>query len=47
MAIKLSEFNVGSTTSDIDYLVGYKNTDNVQIPIGLVAGNTTYTIHHL
>ena len=44
MAIKFSEFNVGSTTSDIDYLVGYKNTDNVQIPIGLVAGNTTYTV---
>ena len=44
MAIKFSEFNVGSTTSDIDYLVGYKNTDNVQIPVGLVGTNTTYTV---
>ena len=42
--IKFSEFNVGSTTSDIDYLVGYKNTDNVQIPVGLVGTNTTYTV---
>ena len=44
MAIKFSEFNVGATTSDIDYLVGYKNTDNVQIPVGLVGTNTTYTV---
>ena len=44
MAIKFSEFNVGATTSDIDYLVGYKNTDNVQIPVGLVGANTTYTV---
>ena len=44
MAIKFSEFNVGSTTSDIDYLVGYKNTDNVQIPVGLVGTDTTYTV---
>jgi hypothetical protein len=44
MAIKFSEFTVGSTTSDIDYLVGYKSTNNVQIPIGLVTTNTTYTV---
>jgi hypothetical protein len=44
MAIKFSEFNVGATTSDIDYLVGYKNTNNVQIPVGLVGTNTTYTV---
>ena len=44
MAIKFSQFTVGSTTSDIDYLVGYKNTDNIQIPVGLVGTNTTYGI---
>ena len=44
MAIKFSQFTVGSTTSDIDYLVGYKNTDNIQIPVGLVGTNTTYAI---
>ena len=44
MAIKFSQFTVGSSTSDIDYLVGYKNTDNIQIPVGLVAANTTYGV---
>ena len=44
MAIKFSQFTVGSSTSDIDYLVGYKNTDNIQIPVGLVGTNTTYAI---
>jgi len=44
MAIKFSQFNVGTTISDIDYLVGYKSTDNVQIPIGLVTANTTYAV---
>ncbi len=44
MAVKFSQFTVGSTTSDIDYLVGYKNTDNIQIPVGLVGTNTTYGI---
>ena len=44
MAIKFSQFTVGATTSDIDYLVGYKNTDNIQIPVGLVGTNTTYGI---
>ena len=44
MAIKFSQFTVGSSTSDIDYLVGYKNTDNIQIPVGLVGTNTTYGI---
>ena len=44
MAVKFSQFNVGATVSDIDYIVGYKSTDNVQIPIGLVTANTTYTV---
>jgi hypothetical protein len=44
MAVKFSQFNVASTTSDIDYLVGYKSTDNVQIPVGLVGSDTTYGI---
>lgn len=44
MAIKFSQFTVGATTSDIDYLVGYKNTDNIQIPVGLVGTDTTYAI---
>ena len=44
MAVKFSQFNVGTTISDIDYLVGYKSTDNVQIPIGLVTANTTYAV---
>ena len=44
MAVKFSQFNVGATVSDIDYIVGYKSTDNVKIPIGLVTANTTYTV---
>lgn len=44
MAIKFSQFNVAASTSDIDYLVGYKSTDNVQIPVSLVGTNTTYTV---
>jgi len=44
MAVKFSQFNVGTTISDIDYLVGYKSTNNVQIPIGLVTANTTYAV---
>ncbi len=44
MAIKFSQFTVGATTSDIDYLVGYKDADNIQIPVGLVGTNTTYGI---
>ena len=44
MAIKFSQFNVAATVSDIDYLVGYKSTDNVQIPVGLVGTDTTYSI---
>lgn len=44
MAIKFSQFNVAATVSDIDYLVGYKSTDNVQIPVGLVGSDTTYSI---
>ena len=44
MAVKFSQFNSGTQLSDIDYIVGYKSTDNVQIPIGLVTANTTYTV---
>lgn len=44
MAVKFSQFNVASTIADIDYLVGYKSTNNVQIPVGLVGTDTTYTV---
>jgi len=44
MAIKFSQFNAGATVADIDFIVGYKAADNVQIPIGLVTVNTTYSI---
>ena len=44
MAVKFSQFTVGATVSDIDYIVGYKSTDNIQIPIGLVTANTTYSV---
>ena len=44
MAVKFSQFTVGATLSDVDYLVGYKSTSNVQIPVGLVSANTTYTV---
>lgn len=36
MAVKFSQFTVGATLNDIDYLVGYKSTNNVQIPVSLV-----------
>jgi len=44
MAVKFSQFTAGSTASDIDFVVGYKSTANVRIPIGLVTANTTYTV---
>lgn len=44
MAVKFSQFTTAATVSDIDYLVGYKSTDNVQIPVGLVGSDTTYGI---
>ena len=44
MAVKFSQFNAGATVADIDFIVGYKSTDNIQIPIGLVTVNTTYSI---
>jgi len=44
MAIKFSQFAVGATTADVDFIVGYKATENVQIPIGLVTANTTYSV---
>jgi len=44
MAVKFSQFTSGSVVGDIDFIVGYKSTDNVRIPIGLVTANTTYSI---
>ena len=44
MAVKFSQFTVGSPVSDIDFLVGYKASDNVQIPVGVVGTNTTYSV---
>lgn len=44
MAVKFSQFTTAASTGDIDYLVGYQGTDNVQIPVGLVGTNTTYTV---
>jgi len=44
MAVKFSQFTTAATISDIDYLVGYQGVDNVQIPVGLVGTNTTYTV---
>ena len=44
MAVKFSQFTTASSVSDIDYLVGYQGVDNVQIPVGLVGTNTTYTV---
>ena len=43
MAVKFSQFTTASALSDISHLVGYKGTDNVQIPPSLIAG-TTYTL---
>jgi hypothetical protein len=43
MAVKFSQFTTGSTLADIDFLVGYKGTDNIQISKSLLSG-TTYTI---
>ena len=43
MAVKFSQFTTASQLSDISHLVGYKGSDNVQIPPSLLAG-TTYTV---
>ena len=43
MAVKFSQFTTGSTLADIDYFVGYKGTDNIQIAKSLLSG-TTYTV---
>jgi len=43
MAVKFSQFTTGSTLADIDYFVGYKGTDNIQIAKSLISG-TTYTV---
>ena len=43
MAVKFSQFTTGSSLADIDYFVGYKGTDNIQVAKALVTG-TTYTI---
>ena len=31
MAVKFSQFTTGSSLADIDYFVGYKGTDNIQV----------------
>ena len=43
MAVKFSQFTTGATLADIDYFVGYKGTDNIQVAKALLTG-TTYTI---
>jgi hypothetical protein len=43
MAVKFSQFTTGATLADIDYFVGYKGTNNIQIAKSLLSG-TTYTI---
>lgn len=41
MAVKFSEFDVASVIGDIDYLVGYKSSDNVQITPALINSQNT------
>ena len=43
MAVKFSQFTTGSTLADIDYFVGYKGTDNIQVAKSLLSG-TTYSV---
>ena len=43
MAVKFSQFTTGATLADIDYFVGYKGTDNIQVAKALLTG-TTYSI---
>jgi len=43
MAVKFSQFTTGSSLADIDYFVGYKGTDNIQVAKALLSG-TTYTV---
>ena len=43
MAVKFSQFTTGSTLADIDYFVGYKGTNNIQVAKSLLSG-TTYTV---
>ena len=43
MAVKFSQFTTGSALSDIDYFVGYKGADNIQVATSLLSG-TTYTV---
>ena len=43
MAVKFSQFTTGSALSDIDYFVGYKGSDNIQVATALLTG-TTYTV---
>ena len=43
MAVKFSQFTTGSSLADIDYFVGYKGTNNIQVAKSLLSG-TTYTI---
>ncbi len=43
MAVKFSQFTTGSSLADLDYFVGYKGSDNIQVAKALVTG-TTYTV---
>jgi len=43
MAVKFSQFTTGSSLADIDYFVGYKGTDNIQVAKSLLSG-TTYAV---
>ena len=43
MEVKFSQFTTGSSLADIDYFVGYKGTDNIQVAKSLLSG-TTYTV---
>ena len=43
MAVKFSQFTTGSSLADIDYFVGYKGTNNIQVAKSLLSG-TTYTV---
>lgn len=44
MAVKFSEFVVETTNADVEYIVGYNGTDNVQItPSNFLSGQVPYT----
>ena len=43
MAVKFSQFDVAAQISDIEYLVGYKGIENVQLDVGLLDKSLTTT----